>query len=122
MLGCETDFVARTEEFHELAKKICFQIASMNPQWISKEDVPEDIINKEKEIYLEELKDSNKPENIKEQIIENKLGKFYEDNCLLEQVYVFGEGEKIKDLVTELAAKVGENITVAKFARFAVGE
>ncbi|HOB16318.1 MAG TPA: translation elongation factor Ts [Defluviitoga sp.] len=122
LLGCETDFVARTEEFHELAKKICFQIASMNPQWISKEDVPEDIINKEKEIYLEELKDSNKPENIKEQIIENKLGKFYEDNCLLEQVYVFGEGEKIKDLVTELAAKVGENITVAKFARFAVGE
>ncbi|CEP78737.1 MAG: translation elongation factor Ts [Defluviitoga tunisiensis] len=122
LLGCETDFVARTDEFHELAKKICFQIASMNPQWISREEVPEEVINKEKEIYAEELKDSNKPENVREKIIENKLEKFFQEQCLLEQEYVFGEGEKIKDLITELVAKVGENITIAKFARFAVGE
>jgi len=94
----------------------------MNPQWISREEVPEEVINKEKEIYAEELKDSNKPENVREKIIENKLEKFFQEQCLLEQEYVFGEGEKIKDLITELVAKVGENITIAKFARFAVGE
>jgi elongation factor Ts len=122
LLGCETDFVARTDDFHELAKKISLQIASMNPKWISKEDVPEDAIEKEKEIYMEELKNTNKPDNIKEKIVENKLEKFYSENCLLEQEYVFGEGEKIKDLISQMIAKVGENITVDKFTRYAIGE
>ncbi|MDN5345786.1 translation elongation factor Ts [Petrotoga halophila] len=122
LLGCETDFVARTDDFHDLAKQISLQIASMNPKWISKEDVPQEVVAKEKEIYLEELKDSNKPENIKEKIVENKLEKFYTENCLLEQEYVFGEGESIKDIINSVIAKVGENITVDKFARFAVGE
>lgn len=122
LLGCETDFVARTDDFHDLAKKISLQIASMNPKWISQEDVPEDIVEKEKEIYMEELKSTNKPENIKEKIVENKLEKFYSENCLLEQEYVFGEGEKIKDLISQMIAKVGENITVDKFTRYAIGE
>lgn len=122
LLGCETDFVARTEEFHDLAKKITLQIASMNPKWISKEDVPEEVINKEKEIYLEEMKNSNKPQNVIDKIVENKLEKFYSENCLLEQEYVFGNGEKIKDLISAMIAKVGENITVDKFTRYAIGE
>ncbi|PNR92793.1 translation elongation factor Ts [Petrotoga sp. 9PWA.NaAc.5.4] len=122
LLGCETDFVARTEEFHDLAKKITLQIASMNPKWISKEDVPEEVINKEKEIYFEEMKNSNKPQNVIDKIVENKLEKFYSENCLLEQEYVFGNGEKIKDLISAMIAKVGENITVDKFTRYAIGE
>lgn len=122
LLGCETDFVARTDDFHNLAKKISLQIASMNPKWISQEDVPEDVVEKEKEIYMEELKNTNKPDNIKEKIVENKLEKFYSENCLLEQEYVFGEGEKIKDLISQMIAKVGENITVDKFTRYAIGE
>jgi len=122
LLGCETDFVARTDDFHDLAKKISLQIASMNPKWISQEDVPEDVVEKEKEIYMEELKSTNKPDNIKEKIVENKLEKFYSENCLLEQEYVFGEGEKIKDLISQMIAKVGENITVDKFTRYAIGE
>ncbi|RAO98563.1 elongation factor Ts [Petrotoga sp. 9PW.55.5.1] len=122
LLGCETDFVARTDDFHDLAKKISLQIASMNPKWISQEDVPEDVVEKEKEIYMEELKNTNKPDNIKEKIVENKLEKFYSENCLLEQEYVFGEGEKIKDLISRMIAKVGENITVDKFTRYAIGQ
>ncbi|MDN5342390.1 translation elongation factor Ts [Oceanotoga sp. DSM 15011] len=119
-LGCETDFVAKTDDFHELAHKVALQIASMNPKWISREDVPEEIINKEKEIYAEELKSSGKPEHIIEKIAENKVNKFYEENCLLEQNYVFGDGEKIGELITAAIAKIGENIKVEKFSRFSV--
>lgn len=122
LLGCETDFVAKTEEFHELANKISLQIASMNPKYISKENVPDEIVEKEKEIYSEEVKASGKPDNIVEKIVSNKLEKFFEENCLLEQEYVFGKGEKIKDMITQLIAKIGENITVEKFSRFAIGE
>ncbi|HNV05313.1 MAG TPA: translation elongation factor Ts [Petrotogaceae bacterium] len=122
VLGCETDFVARTQDFHDLAKKISLQIASMSPRWLSKEDVPEDILSKEKEIYTEEVKSSGKPANIVDKIVENKINKFYEENCLLDQIYVFGEGEKVKDLITQVIAKIGENIKVDKFTRYAIGE
>ncbi|HOT32281.1 MAG TPA: translation elongation factor Ts [Petrotogaceae bacterium] len=122
VLGCETDFVARTQDFHDLAKKISLQIASMSPRWLSKEDVPEDILSKEKEIYIEEVKASGKPANIVDKIVENKINKFYEENCLLDQIYVFGEGEKVKDLITQVIAKIGENIKVDKFTRYAIGE
>jgi elongation factor Ts len=122
VLGCETDFVARTQDFHDLAKKISLQIASMSPRWLSKEDVPEDILSKEKEIYMEEVKASGKPANIVDKIVENKINKFYEENCLLDQIYVFGEGEKVKDLITQVIAKIGENIKVDKFTRYAIGE
>ncbi|OQY10433.1 MAG: elongation factor Ts [Marinitoga sp. 4572_148] len=123
-LNCETDFVARTEEFHELAKQISLQIASMRPRWVKREEVPEEIIAKEREIYKEEMKESGKPEHVIEKIVENKVNKFYEDNCLLEQDFVFAEkkGTKIKDLITEAIAKIGENIQVSRFARFEIGE
>ncbi|KLO23917.1 translation elongation factor Ts [Marinitoga sp. 1155] len=123
-LNCETDFVARTEEFHELAKQISLQIASMRPKWIKREDVPEEVIAKEREIYKEEMKESGKPEHIIEKIVENKVNKFYEDNCLLEQEFVFAEekGQKIKDLITNAIAKIGENIQVSRFSRFEIGE
>ncbi|GAB6188289.1 translation elongation factor Ts [Marinitoga arctica] len=123
-LNCETDFVARTEEFHELAKQISLQIASMRPKWVKREEVPEEIIAKEKEIYKEEMKESGKPEHVIEKIVENKVNKFFEDNCLLEQEFVFAEkkGTKIKDLITEAIAKIGENIQVSRFARFEIGE
>ena len=119
-LSCETDFVARTEDFHAIAKKIALQIAAMNPRWLSREDVPEEIINKEKEIYTEELKNSGKPEHIIAKITENKLEKFYEENCLLEQVH-YEEKKKIRDMITEGIAKIGENIKVAEFTRYQIG-
>ncbi|KAF2956084.1 translation elongation factor Ts [Marinitoga sp. 38H-ov] len=123
-LNCETDFVARTEDFHELAKQISLQIAAMKPRWVKREDVPEEVIAKEKEIYTEEMKESGKPAHIVEKIVENKLNKFFEDNCLLEQEFVFADekGTKIQDLITSAIAKIGENIQVSRFARFEIGE
>jgi len=96
----------------------------MKPRWVKREDVPEEVIAKEKEIYTEEMKDSGKPEHIVEKIVENKLNKFFEDNCLLEQEFVFADekGTKIKDLITSAIAKIGENIQVSRFARFEIGE
>jgi len=122
LLACETDFVAKTDDFHELANKISLQIASMNPKYISRENVPEEIVEKEKAIYIDEVKASGKPEHIVEKIVTNKVEKYYEDNCLLEQEYVFGKGEKIKDMITQAIAKIGENITVDNFSRYAIGE
>ncbi|MGM0640016.1 MAG: translation elongation factor Ts [Thermotogota bacterium] len=122
LLGCETDFVAKTEDFHELANKISLQIASMNPKYISRENVPAELVDKEKAIYMDEVKGSGKPDHIIEKIVSNKVDKYFEENCLLEQEYVFGKGEKIKDMITQLIAKIGENITVDNFSRFAIGE
>ncbi len=121
-LNCETDFVARTDEFKELAYNLAKQVAAMNPKWVSREKVPQDVIDKEKEIYREQLKDSGKPENVIEKIIEGKLEKFYQENCLLEQDYIFEEGKKVKDIITEAIAKIGENIQVSRFVRMEVGE
>jgi len=121
-LNCETDFVARTDEFKELGKNLAMQIAAMNPSFVSIESVPDEVIEKEKEIYREQLKDSNKPEHVIEKIVEGKLKKFYEENCLLEQVYIMDESKKVKDVINEVIAKVGENIRVSRFVRFQVGE
>lgn len=121
-LNCNTDFVARTNEFKELAHKISLQIASMAPRWISREDVPADVIEKEKEIYREQMKNSGKPEHIIDRIIENKIESFYQENCLMEQEYVFEKGKTIKDLIVETIAKTGENIKVSRFVRWEVGE
>jgi elongation factor Ts len=121
-LNCETDFVARTDEFKELAYNLAKQVAAMNPKWVSREDVPQEVIEKEKEIYREQLKDSGKPENVVEKIIEGKLEKFYEENCLLEQEYIFEEGKKVKEIINEAIGKIGENIRVARFVRLEVGE
>jgi len=120
-LACETDFVARTEDFHALAKKISLQIAAMSPLYVSREDVPEDVIAKEKEIAVEKMKDSGKPANVIEKIVENMVEKYFEENCLYEQVH-FEEQRKIQDMITDLIAKVGENIRVARFARFGINQ
>jgi elongation factor Ts len=120
-LNCETDFVARNEEFRQLAKDIAMHIAAANPQYISKEDVPQEIIEKEKEIYKAQIT-GNKPPQVVEKIIERKLEKFFEDMCLLNQPFIREPEKKIKDLITEKIAKFGENIVIRRFVRFQVGQ
>lgn len=121
-LNCETDFVARTDEFKELGNKIAMHIAAMAPRWVKREDVPADVIEKEKEIYREQLKDSGKPAQVIEKIIEGKLESFYQDNCLLEQKYALDQTISIKDMIQQAIAKIGENIQVSRFVRMQVGE
>lgn len=121
-LNCETDFVARTDEFKELGNKIAMHIAAMAPRWVKREDVPADVIEKEKEIYREQLKDSGKPAQVIEKIIEGKLESFYQDNCLLEQKYALDQTITIKDMIQQAIAKIGENIQVSRFVRMQVGE
>ncbi|MCX6090554.1 MAG: elongation factor Ts, partial [Candidatus Atribacteria bacterium] len=121
-INCETDFVARTEEFKTFVKEVCLQITAQSPHWVSADDVPESIKNKEHEIYCEQMKESGKPEAVQQKIIEGKLNKFFEENCLLEQEYIRESSQKIKDLLVETIAKVGENIVVRRFVRFKLGE
>ncbi len=123
-VNCETDFVARNEEFQNLVKEIAMQIAAANPLWIKREDVPEEIIEKEKEIYRQQLKDEKKPDAVIEKILPGKLDKFYSQVCLLEQPHMRDTSGKVrvKDIITEAIAKIGENIVVRKFARFRLGE
>lgn len=121
-INCETDFVARTDDFRGLVKDIAMHVAAANPAYISKEDVPQDIISREKEIYMAQV--ANKPPQVVEKIVEGKLEKFFSDSCLLEQIFIKDTDQKmkIKDLITEKIAKLGENILVRRFARFQVGE
>ena len=121
-LGCETDFVAKNEDFLALQKDMTMQIAAMNPKYISEKDIPEDVLEKEKEIYREQMKDSGKPDNIIEKIVEGKLKKFYSEACLLHQAFFKEEKKTIQDLITEKIHKLGENITVKRFIRYEVGE
>jgi len=116
-----TDFVARNPDFHELAKELCMQIAAAAPLYTKIEDVPADVIEKEKEIYREQMKDSGKPNNVVEKIVEGKLSKFYSDICLLEQEYIKENKIIIKDLIKEKIAAFGENIEVTRFSRFQIG-
>jgi elongation factor Ts len=116
-----TDFVARNNDFHDLAKELCMQVAASNPLYVSIEDVPEDVVLKEKEIYRAQMKDSGKPENVVEKIIEGKLNKYYQDICLLEQEYIKDSSIRIKDLIKAKIANYGENIEVGKFVRFQIG-
>jgi len=121
-LNCETDFVAKTDEFKELGHELCMQIAAAAPQYIRPEEVPEEDIEREKEIYRQQALDEGKPENILDKIAEGKLNKFYENNCLLEQVYIRDGDKKVKDLVVEMIAKLGENMVVRNMSRFSIGE
>jgi elongation factor Ts len=122
-LNCETDFVAKTDDFRALIKDIAMHIAATNPMYLNPEQVPTEVIEKEKDIFRAQIT-GKKPENIIEQILEGKLKKFYEENCLTEQVFVKDpDGKmKIKDLITEKVAKLGENIVIRRFGRFALGE
>jgi len=121
-LGCETDFVAKNEDFLNLQKDICMQIAAMNPKYISENDIPAEVLEKEKEIYREQLKNAGKPDNIIEKIIEGKLKKFYSEVCLLHQAFFKEDSKTINDLITEKIHKLGENISVKRFIRYQVGE
>mgnify|MGYP001592358977 CR=1 FL=1 len=119
-LNAQTDFVAKTKEFLELAHDLAMHIAAMDPQYISSEEVPEKMIAKEKEIYLEQLKDSGKPKEIQEQIVKGKIEKFFSEVCLYSQPFIKDEARTIKDLINEQIAKTGENIKVNRFMRFAI--
>ncbi|MGE5300873.1 MAG: translation elongation factor Ts [Acidobacteriota bacterium] len=119
-VNCETDFVARTDDFRELVKDIAMHIAAACPQYLVREDVPQDVIEREKEIYRAQV--ANKPPQVVEKIVEGKLEKFFTDTCLVDQVFVKDPDRKIKDVITEKVAKVGENIVVRRFVRYQLGE
>ena len=121
-LNCESDFVARNCEFQDLVKELGLQIAAAKPRWIASTDVPADIVAKEKEIILAQLGDMKKPPEIMEKIVQGKLNKFFEEVCLLDQPYIREDKIKVRDLVTKLIAKMGENIKVGRFARFEIGQ
>jgi elongation factor Ts len=121
-LDCETDFVARTDEFKTLAHDLAMQVAAAKPPYIRIEDVPADIVAAQKHEFELAIADEKKPAHIAEQIINGKLAKFYQTVCLLEQPFIKDETVKVGDLVTQTIARVGENIVVRRFARFAVGE
>jgi len=121
-VNCETDFVANTGEFKEFVKDIAMQITASNPKFISREDVPNNIIEKEKEIFYAQVEKSGKPEPIIKKIVEGKLEKYYQTNCLKEQEYIKDNSKSIKQLLLELIAKLGENIVIKRFARFQLGE
>ncbi|MBI5665959.1 MAG: translation elongation factor Ts [Nitrospirae bacterium] len=121
-INCETDFVAKTDEYKELVKDVAMHIAAANPSCLRREDLPSDVIEKEKMIYASQVE--NKPPQVVEKIVAGKLEKFYTDTCLMEQIFVKDpEGKKkIKDLVTDKVAKLGENIVIKRFVRFQLGE
>jgi elongation factor Ts len=121
-VNCETDFVARNDEFKELVKNIAMHIAASAPLYIGPEDVPAEIVEKEKDIIREQLKDSKKPAEIIEKIVQGKLGKFYEEVCLLEQPYIKDDKMKIKDLIVQFIAKFKENTKVGRFVRYQIGK
>ena len=123
-VNCETDFVARTSEFQELVKDLAMQVAAANPAYVSREDVPGEVIEKEREIYRQQMADQKKPPQVLDKIIEGKLEKFYAEQCLLEQPFIKDATGKtrVKDLVSQLNARVGERVVVRRFARFRVGE
>jgi elongation factor Ts len=121
-LNCESDFVARNKEFQDLAKEIAMQVAAARPKYVSSEDIPEDNVNAEKEIIRAQLSDMKKPPEIMEKIVQGKLGKYFEEICLLDQPYIRDDKVKVKDLLTQAVAKIGENIKVGRFSRFEVGQ
>lgn len=121
-VNCETDFVAKNEDFQEFTKNISMHIAASNPLGIKPEDIPETIIENEKSIYRAQALEMGKPENILDKIVEGKLKKFYQENCLLNQPFVRNPDISIADLMNELIAKIGENITIKRFVRFQIGE
>lgn len=121
-INCETDFVARTEAFQEFCKQVAMHIAAASPDYVSRDDVPAERVTEEKTFLLKQLADSNKPENIKEKIVEGRMDKFFSEICLLDQEWVHdSETGKVSDAVTTLIAKIGENTVINRFARFQIG-
>lgn len=121
-VNCETDFVARNAEFKQFVHDLCLQIAAQAPLYITREDVPDDVLKKEREIYYEQIKEENKPDHIKEKIIEGRIEKFFEQVCLLDQPFVKDQEMTIRDYLGEIAGKLGENIVIRRFVRYVLGE
>lgn len=121
-VNCESDFVARNEEFQELVKNISLHIAASNPTYVSSEEIPQEVLDEEKEIIRGQFKDSNKPPEIVDKIVEGKLKKFYEEVCLMDQPYVKDDKVTVSKHVASFIAKFGENIQVSRFARFELGK
>jgi elongation factor Ts len=123
-VNCETDFVARTEDFQQLVKDVAMQVAAANPSYVAREEVPGAVVEKEREIYRQQMADQKKPPQVIDKIIEGKLEKFYAESCLLEQPFIRDASGKtrLKDMVDQATSKMGERIVVKRFARFQVGE
>ena len=121
-VNCETDFVARTDDFQAFAKDVAMHIAASQPLAVDREGIPADAVERERAIFLEQAKNEGKPEHIAEKIVEGRMDKFYQENCLLEQVFVKNPDQTVGELVTEITAKIGEKITVRRFERFVLGE
>ena len=121
-VNCETDFTGKTEEFTQFARDVAMQIAATNPVCIAPQDMPEAALQREKDIYLAQVKESGKPEKIWDKIIEGKVQKFFSESCLLQQAFVKDPDKTIEDLLNEMRAKTGENVQIRRFARFALGE
>ena len=121
-LNCETDFVAKTDGFSDLANNISMQIAATNPLSISRDEIEQSVLDREKEIFADQAKESGKPENIIDKIVDGKVEKYFAESCLLEQQYIKDPDRKVFDLITESVATLGENIVINRFIRFAIGE
>jgi elongation factor Ts len=121
-VNCETDFVARTEQFSELVHNLAMHIAAANPVCIRREEFPPELLQKEREIYLAQARETGKPEKVLEKIVEGKLEKYFKETCLMEQAYVKNPDITIADLLNETIAQIGESITIRRFVRFQLGE
>jgi len=121
-LNCETDFVAKTEGFNELAHNLSMQIAATNPMSLDRDSIDESIITKEREIYTDQAKSEGKPKDIVERMVDGRLTKFFQESCLMEQTYIKDSNKRVNDILTETIATLGENISVNRFVRFAIGE
>ena len=121
-VNCETDFVARTDEFKSFVNDLAMQVAAASPRWVKPEDVDAAEIEKEREIYRQQMLDQGKPEQVVDKIVDGKIGKFYEEYCLLEQPFIKDQDKRIKEVVSDAIAKLGENVQVTRFSRFQLGE
>lgn len=121
-VNCETDFVANTDDFRALARDLAMQVAATNPRWISRDEVPPDVIEGERKVFEEQAREDGKPENVVPKIVEGKLEAFFKEHVLLDQPWVRDDSVTIGDLVAQTAAKVGENVQVGRFARYRLGE
>ncbi|MBI4590961.1 MAG: translation elongation factor Ts [Candidatus Rokubacteria bacterium] len=123
-VNCETDFVARTEKFQQLVKDLAMQVAAASPAYVSREEVPGALVEKEREIYRQQMADAKRPPQVLDKIVEGKLEKFYAEQCLLDQPFIKDAAgkTKVKDLVGQVSAQVGEHVVVRRFSRFQVGE
>lgn len=121
-VNCESDFVARTDDFQKLCHDVAMHIAALDPRFLKREEVTQEILDHEREIYREQAKQTGKPDAVIEKIVSGKMEKFYEDNCLYEQHFIRDESVTVKEMIDQLISKIGENVAIRRFSRFKVGE